>query len=126
MKITICKSKLHRARVTDAHVDYDGSLTIDPELMELANIYPYEKILVANINNGNRFETYAIQGKRGEREICLNGAAAKLGRVGDIIIILSFGLIKEEEAKDFKPKFVRLDHDNNVIKNKQGNPFQVG
>lgn len=115
MKITFCKSKIHRARVTDACVDYEGSLTIDPELMEKVNLYPYEKIQVANINNGHRFETYAIKGKRGSREICLNGAAARLGKAGDIVIIFSFTQLEESEVKDFSPRFITLDENNAIV-----------
>ncbi|MFC2140253.1 aspartate 1-decarboxylase [Candidatus Auribacterota bacterium] len=116
MRISVCRAKIHRARVTGASVDYEGSLTIDEELMERVGIYPYEKILVANINNGNRFETYVIKGERGKRQICLNGATAKLGRIGDIIIILNFGQLEESEINQFKPKYITLDHDNNIIK----------
>jgi aspartate 1-decarboxylase len=107
------KSKIHRARVTDANIDYEGSITIDRKLMEAADILPYEQVQVLNINNGARFTTYAIEGEKGE--ICLNGAAARLAIKGDIVIILSYSNIEDEEIHSFKPKLVYVDS-NNVIK----------
>jgi aspartate 1-decarboxylase len=119
MRITVCKSKIHRATVTDSCLDYEGSLTIDAELIEKANLHVYEKILVANINNGNRFETYVISGERGSKKICLNGAAANLGKIGDRIIILSFTHIEESEIKNFKPNFITLNKNNEIIESKK-------
>ena len=90
MLITLLKAKLHRIRVTEANLDYEGSLTLDPDDMESVGIVPYERILVADVENGNRFETYAIAGRRGSHVCCLNGAAAHLGKVGDRLIVMSF------------------------------------
>ncbi len=113
MTRTMLSSKIHRARVTDANVDYEGSITIDRKLMEAADILPYEQVHVLNINNGARFTTYAIEGEKGE--ICLNGAAARLAIKGDIVIILSYSNVEDEEAHNFKPKLVYVDS-NNAIK----------
>jgi len=111
------KSKIHMARITQADLLYEGSLTIDEELLEEANILPNEKVQVANIENGNRFETYAIIGKRGSGVIGLNGAAARLGEIGDKIIVITYARMNEEEAKNHKPTVVILD-ENNKIKRK--------
>ena len=105
---TMLKAKLHGARVTSANLDYEGSLTIDQDLMDLVGILPYEKILVSNLNNGHRFETYAIIGKRGAGEICLNGATAHLGKIGDRLTIFTFGIVPTEEASRVKPKILRI------------------
>ena len=104
MQIQILKSKLHRIRVTEACLDYEGSLTLDPDDMEAVGILPYEKILVADVENGNRFETYAICGKRGSHVCCLNGAAAHQGQVGDRVIVMAFALATLEEAQGWTPK----------------------
>jgi aspartate 1-decarboxylase len=104
MQIQILKSKLHRIRVTEACLDYEGSLTLDPDDMEAVGILPYEKILVADVENGNRFETYAICGKRGSHVCCLNGAAAHQGKVGDRVIVMAFALATLEEAQGWTPK----------------------
>jgi aspartate 1-decarboxylase len=109
-----CKSKLHHARVTQADLHYEGSLTVDEELLEAADIAPYEKVHVVNVNNGERFETYTIVGKRGSRVICLNGAAARLGHVGDQIIIITYAMLDEKEAKDHKPRVIILDENNDI------------
>ena len=111
---TMLKAKLHGARVTASNLDYEGSLTIDPELMEYVKILPYEKILVSNLENGNRFETYAICGERGKGEICLNGATAHLGKVGDRVIIFTFGLVPTEQAGQVHPLVARLDAKNKI------------
>ena len=111
------KSKIHRARVTETNIDYQGSITIDKELMKEADILPYEQVQVLNINNGSRFATYAIEGKSGE--ICLNGAAARLVVKGDIIIILSYCHVNEDEARSFNPKLVYVDARNNITETKQ-------
>jgi aspartate 1-decarboxylase len=104
MQIQILKSKLHRIRVTEACLDYEGSLTLDPDDMEAVGILPYEKILVADVENGNRFETYAICGKRGSHVCCLNGAAAHQGKVGDRVIVMAFALATLEEAQGWVPR----------------------
>ncbi len=104
MQIQILKSKLHRIRVTEACLDYEGSLTLDPDDMEAVGIMPYEKILVADVENGNRFETYAICGKRGSHVCCLNGAAAHQGKVGDRVIVMAFALATLEEAQGWVPR----------------------
>jgi aspartate 1-decarboxylase len=110
----MCKSKLHRATVTQAELHYEGSVTIDSDLLDAADILPYEKIQVVNINNGARFESYAIEGKRRSGTICINGAAARLTSVGDKIIIISYANYTEEELKKFKPTIILLDNDNRV------------
>ncbi len=110
------KSKIYYATVTEAQLYYKGSITIDEELMERADIVEGEKVEVLNLNNGSRIETYAIKGKKRSGVICLNGPAARTGFVGDKIIILSYGMFDERELKSFKPKFVELD-ERNKIKN---------
>ena len=111
------KSKIHRARVTDANINYEGSITIDRKLMEEADILPYEQVQVLNTNDGARFTTYAIEGESGE--ICINGAAARLAAKGDIIIILSYCHIEDAEARHFRPKVVYVDAKNAIIETKQ-------
>ena len=111
------KSKIHRARVTVANIDYEGSITIDTQLMEASDILPYELVQVLNINNGARFTTYAIEGEKGE--ICLNGAAARLAIKGDLVIILCYCHIKDDEARNLKPKLVYVDTQNNITKTKR-------
>ena len=103
MTVQLLKSKLHRIRVTEANLDYEGSLTLDPDDMEAVGILPYEKILCANVENGNRFETYAIAGRRGSHVCCLNGAAAHKGKVGDRLIVMSFAQFAPEEAVGWQP-----------------------
>ncbi|MBF0464978.1 MAG: aspartate 1-decarboxylase [Nitrospirae bacterium] len=111
------RAKLHMARVTEANILYSGSLTVDEDLMDLAGMYQYEKVLISNVNNGQRFETYLIPGERGSGEICLNGAAARRGVVGDKIIIFSFAYISEDEiSKSYKPNIVVLSDDNKPTK----------
>lgn len=116
MLIQFCKSKLAHGRITEAQLYYEGSITIDEKLMKAAEIVPGEKVEVLNINNGSRLETYAIAGRAGSGQICLNGPAARLGFAGDQVIILSYGLIEAKEAKKYKTKTVYLD-ENNKIKN---------
>jgi aspartate 1-decarboxylase len=111
---TMLKSKIHRARVTDANIDYEGSITIDTKLMKAADIIPYEQVHVLNVNNGARFSTYAIEGREGSGEICLNGAAARLAVKGDIVIILTYTQVPEEELKNYKPKIVHVDAKNQI------------
>ena len=108
MLLTILKAKLHRIPVTEADLAYEGSLTLDPDFMEAVGILPYEKILCANVENGNRFETYAIAGKRGSRVCCLNGAAAHKGKVGDLLIVMAFARMTPEEAEGFVPKVLHF------------------
>lgn len=110
----LMRSKIHRARITGAELYYEGSLTIDRELMDAAGLTDYEKVSVVNVNNGERFETYVIPGEPGSRVICLNGAAARKGAVGDEIIIISYALFTNEELADFKPLVVLVDENNNI------------
>ena len=111
----MCKSKIHRARVTDANLEYEGSLTIDYELMKEADLLPYEKIHVLNINNGTRSETYVIQGASNSGEIVANGALARHVQPNDLVIILAYSLMDDEEAKKFKTKVVYVDKNNKSI-----------
>ena len=101
--VTLLRAKLHRIRVTEACLDYVGSLTLDEDFMDAVGMYNFEKILVANVDNGERFETYAIRGPRGSRVCCLNGAAAHQGKVGDRLIVMAFARMTPEEAKGFTP-----------------------
>lgn len=112
MMRTLCKSKIHRATLTDANLNYRGSITIDADLMERADILPYERVQVVNCNNGARLETYAIEGERGKGDVCLNGAAARLGQPGDIVIIISYALMSDEEARTYTPRVVHVDGTN--------------
>jgi aspartate 1-decarboxylase len=112
---TMLKSKIHRARVTDANIDYEGSITIDRKLMAEADILPYEQVHVLNINNGARFTTYAIEGEAGSGAICLNGAAARLAVKGDIVIILTYCQVPEESTKNHRPKIVHVNEENAII-----------
>lgn len=114
MFITIMKSKIHRATVTEANLNYVGSITIDEDLMESADIIANEKVQIVNNNNGERFETYVIPGERGSGIICLNGAAARLVQVGDTVIIISYGIIERKEAESHTPKVIILDSSNKV------------
>ena len=114
MNITLLKSKLHRATVTEADLNYVGSITIDEELMKVSNIVEYEKVQIVNINNGHRFETYVIAGRPGSGIMCLNGAAARMAQVGDKIIMMSYASMTAEEAKSHKPTVVLLGEDNQV------------
>lgn len=109
---TMLKSKIHRARVTDANIDYEGSITIDRNLMAAADILPYEEVHVLNINNGARFTTYAIEGEAGSGAICLNGAAARLAVKGDLVIILTYTQVPEEQLKDYSPKLIFVNEKN--------------
>src|ERR1700733_6862532 len=116
MFIEVVKSKIHRVKVTEANIDYMGSITIDEDLMDAANLIENEKVQVVNINNGERLETYVIKGKRGSGTICLNGPAARKGLVGDIVIIISYAHIEFGEAKRFKPSFIFPDENNRLKK----------
>ncbi|MEQ9668735.1 aspartate 1-decarboxylase [Coleofasciculus sp. G2-EDA-02] len=115
MLITMFKSKLHRVKVTDACLYYDGSITIDEELLKAANILPYEKVQVVNVNNGSRLETYTIPGEWGSRVICLNGPAARLNAVGDNVIVIAYAQMTPEEALLHHPKVVKVDEFNNPL-----------
>jgi aspartate 1-decarboxylase len=109
MLIEVVKSKIHKVTITGANLNYMGSITIDEDLMEAANLIENEKVHVLNLNNGERFETYIIKGLRGSGDICLNGAAARKVLVGDVIIIMSYAILDFEEAKSFKPTIVFPD-----------------
>lgn len=119
MLIHFCKSKLAHGRITEAQLHYEGSITIDSDLLKAANIVPGEKVEVLNVNNGNRFETYAITAPAGSGEICLNGPAARLGLVGDQVIILTYCLLTPEEAQKSKIKVVQLDEKNRIRKSQR-------
>ena len=114
--IEVLKSKIHRAKVTEAQLNYVGSITIDEDLIEAANLIPNEKVQIVNNNNGARFETYVIKGARGSGVICLNGAAARLAQVGDIVIIMSYAWMDAQEARRHEPVLVFPDADNRLIK----------
>lgn len=116
MLIEVIKSKIHRVTVTEANLDYIGSITIDEDLLEAVNMIEGEKVQIVNNNNGARLETYIIKGKRGSGSICLNGAAARLVQVGDIVIIMSYALMDFEEAKQFKPWVIFPDSNNRPVK----------
>lgn len=116
MQIEVLKSKIHRVHVTESNLDYVGSITIDEDLMDAANIIQGEKVQVVNKNNGERLETYVIKGKRGSGVICLNGAAARKAMPGDILIIISYALMDFEEAKSFEPWVIFPDTDTNLLK----------
>jgi len=115
MTIEMLYSKIHRATVTDANLNYVGSITIDEELMEEANLFVGQKVDIVNINNGERFSTYVIKGKRGNRDICLNGAAARKVHPGDKIIIIAYANMTLEEAENFKPAVLIVDDNNDII-----------
>ena len=109
------KSKIHRATVTDADVAYQGSITLDPDLIEAADLLPFEQVHVVNVNNGARFETYVIEGERGSGTVCLNGAAARLALPGDPVIVISYASFSPEELDAFEPKIVMVDERNRVL-----------
>jgi len=115
MQVHLLKSKIHRAQVTAASLDYEGSLTIGEDLMEKAGLLPYERILCSNIANGQRFETYVIKGERGSGAIELNGAAAHLGKIGDRLTIMSFTEVESTKAKSWKPRVIVLGKKNKII-----------
>lgn len=115
MMIHLVRSKIHRVKITGADLNYVGSITIDEDLLDAANIYVGEKVLIVNNDNGERFETYTIPGKRGSGEVTVNGSAARRVQVGDTVIIMSFGLIDEKEAKDFKPTVIFPNEETNGL-----------
>jgi aspartate 1-decarboxylase len=108
------KSKIHRARVTDCNIDYEGSITIDTVLLRAADILPYERVEVLNVNNGARLSTYALEGEAGSGDICLNGAAARLASRGDVVIILTYHDVPSDEADQIKPRVVYVDEKNRI------------
>ncbi|HTR44167.1 MAG TPA: aspartate 1-decarboxylase [Thermodesulfovibrionales bacterium] len=112
----LLRAKIHMATVTESNLAYEGSITIDEELLKETGILPYEQVMVSNLNNGERFETYAIPGKAGSREICLNGPTARKGVAGDRVIIFSYGYFEPPDLRDFSPKIIRLDTDNRIIR----------
>jgi aspartate 1-decarboxylase len=114
----MCKGKIHRATVTQANLNYVGSITIDQDLLDAANIYPYEKVQVVNINNGSRLETYTIAGARGSGVICLNGAAARLTSEGDLVIIISYAQYTEAEIRSLTPQIAFVDENNRLVEKK--------
>ena len=115
MRRIMCKSKIHRATVTDADLNYEGSITIDPDLLDAADIREYEQVQVVNVNNGARFETYAINGRRGSGDVILNGAAARLAYRGDLVIIMSYGVFEDEgEVARHVPRIVLVTPENRV------------
>jgi len=120
MNITMLYSKLHRATVTEANLHYVGSITIDQELIDAANMRVGQKIDIVNINNGERFSTYIIPGEPGKKEMCLNGAAARKVHVGDKIIVIAYATMTEEEADTFEPKIVILEDDNSIAQEFKG------
>jgi aspartate 1-decarboxylase len=115
MRRTMCKSKIHRATVTDANLAYEGSITLDPVLMEAADLLEYEQVHVVDINNGARFETYVIQGAAGSRDVVLNGAAARLVQPGDKVIIMSYASYEAAELEGFEPRIVFVDEENRIM-----------
>lgn len=116
----MCKSKIHRVRITDANLNYEGSLTIDRLLMEAADLLPNEKVHVLNLNNGSRAETYVIEGQAGSGVVCANGALARHTHPGDLVILLSFAWVPEEEAHAFQTKIVHVDERNRVVEQEKG------
>lgn len=118
MKRQILCGKIHIARLTGCELDYEGSLEIDPELLAAGGILPYEKILVVNRSNGSRLETYAIPGEPGRRQFCLNGPAAHLGKVGDVVTIMAFALADEAEARTLEPKIIVMNERNEIVERK--------
>mgnify|MGYP002625623111 FL=1 len=115
MRIEVLKSKIHRAIITDKNVNYEGSLSIDPNVMDAAAIYPYEKVQVVNVNNGYRLETYAIPGEVGSGEVVLNGAAARWGEVGDLVIIITYAQMEQHEYEQHEPRTVLVNEKNQII-----------
>ena len=119
MQRIMLKSKIHRATLTDANLEYEGSITIDEDLMEAADILAFEQVQIYDINNGNRFETYVIKGERGSGTICVNGAAARLVSKGDLVIIASYFNVNEAEAAEHKPKLIYVDEKNSIASTKR-------
>ena len=119
MMITLMRSKIHRATVTETHLEYEGSITIDETLLEKSGMHEHEKVQVVNLNNGSRLETYIIKGKKDSGIICLNGPAARKAVSGDEIIIIAYAIINEEEVQSFKPVIIKVDNNNKIIEIKK-------
>lgn len=117
MQIQVLKSKIHRATVTESNLNYIGSITIDETLMIEAGLIPNERVFIYNINNGQRFDTYVIKGKKNSGEICMNGAASRLVQLGDRIIIVSYAILEKEKAEAFSPKVIVVDEMNKIVQN---------
>lgn len=115
MQRIMCRSKIHQARVTETNLNYVGSLSVDEEILKAADIEEYERVQVVNLHNGERFETYVIKAESGSGVVCLNGAAARLGHVGDILIVIAYGLVDEEKLCGFKPRLIFLDENNRIV-----------
>lgn len=115
MLTEVLKAKIHRLTVTDANVDYEGSITIDEDLLDAADLHAYEKVHVADVTNGARFETYIMRGERGSGVVCLNGAAARLVSVGDIVIVMAYCFISQTEISQFKPRIVHVNDSNKIV-----------
>ena len=120
MQRVLLKSKIHRVTVTDAELDYEGSLTLDRNLMDAADLFPYEEVHIFNLTNGHRFSTYVIEGARGSNIVCVNGAAAHLARKGDCLIIADFAIYDEEQSKTHRPRLIYVDEMNNIRSIKSG------
>ncbi|MBE3071096.1 MAG: aspartate 1-decarboxylase [Planctomycetes bacterium] len=116
MLIKVLRSKIHRARITETHLEYEGSITIDEDLLDAAGFVPDEAVLVANVNNGTRHETYVLRGERGSGIVCLNGAAARLGEPGDVVIILGFAYLTPEELAEHRPLKIAVDERNRYVR----------
>lgn len=116
MLVHLLKSKIHRVKVTQAELNYMGSITLDEDLIEAAGMFPGEKVQVVNINNGERLETYVIKGERGSGTVCLNGPAARKASLGDLVIIIAYGIMEESEARNYQPKIVFPDSQNKLVK----------
>ncbi|MEM5014672.1 aspartate 1-decarboxylase [Metabacillus indicus] len=112
---TMMKGKIHRARVTEANLNYVGSITIDEDILDAVDMLPNEKVQIVNNNNGARFETYIIPGERGSGTVCLNGAAARLVQEGDVVIILTYAMMSEEEVREHKPKVAIMNENNEIV-----------
>ncbi len=115
MLLEFLQSKIHRATITDSDLNYVGSITIDADILDAAKIREYQKVEILNINNGERFQTYAIKGERKSKIFCVNGAAARKVQKGDKVIIVSYGYYQEDEVKDYRPTIIQIDDDNNII-----------
>ncbi len=111
---TVLKSKIHRATVTDANIGYEGSISVDPDLLDAADILPYEKVWVLDVDNGSRLTTYAIEGERGSGDMCVNGAAARLVHKGDTVIVLTYETVEDEKARKARPRLVYVDRMNRI------------
>ncbi len=109
------RAKVHMATVTESNLAYEGSITIDPDILEATGILPYEQVMISNMNNGERFETYVISGNKGSGDICLNGPTARKGVVGDKVIIFSYVFLEDEKTRNFKPTVIRLDEKNRIV-----------